>query len=63
MLLTIQQNVLICPKCSAAMHRRIYHEHIYYICADCKSIWKVIGNGKVDLEVMVTDKAFDIEKG
>lgn len=54
---TISQNVPMCPKCSAMMSRRHQHDQTYYFCHDCLSIYKVIGMGKAEIEIIITDRA------
>lgn len=55
MTLAMQQNVPMCPSCSALMFTRGQYGSLYFICGDCKSIFKVIGNGRADIEIIVTD--------
>ena len=56
----LQQNVPMCPVCGALMKRRHYGEHTYFICADCKAIWKVLDGGQAEIELVITDNAFDV---
>lgn len=53
---TIHQNVPMCPKCSALMAQRHQCNHTYYFCHDCLGIYKVIGTGKAEIELIVTDR-------
>lgn len=61
MITTISQNVPICPKCKAAMHKRIYGYSKYMICADCKSIWQIVGNGQSEIELVISDNDLETE--
>ena len=54
MIYKILQTVPICPKCQAMMLKR-YQNVVYYFCADCKKILKVIDSGKAENELIVTD--------
>ena len=56
----ISQNVPICPECSALMVKRETKE-VYYHCLDCMKILQVIGNGKAEVELIVTDGASNEE--
>lgn len=51
----ISQNVPICPDCSGLMLRRHQALDTYYCCNDCMKILKVIGTGKAEIELIVTD--------
>lgn len=55
MVTIILQTVPICPECQAMMFKRHQQNDVYYICHDCKNILKVIGQGKAENEVIVTD--------
>ena len=54
MITTILQTVPICPECQALMIKRHYDD-VYFCCSDCGNILKVIGAGKSDNELIVTD--------
>lgn len=54
MVTTILQTVPICPECQALMIKR-HLADVYFCCADCKAILKVIEPGKTDNELIVTD--------
>lgn len=56
----LQQNVPTCPICSAMMHKRLYQDHLYFICNDCKSIWKVLEKGQAEIELVVSNNLNDI---
>ena len=58
MIYKILQTVPICPKCQAMMLKR-YQNVVYYFCADCKKILKVIDSGKAENELIVTDGSED----
>jgi len=51
----IQQNVPMCPKCSALMSVRHQYDNLYFSCDCCKLILKVIDNGQAEIELIVTD--------
>lgn len=51
----IQQNVPMCPRCSALMSTRHQYDNLYFFCDDCKLILKVIDNGQAEIELIVTD--------
>lgn len=54
-IIVIQQNVPICPNCSAMMWKRYQGNHLYFICNDCKEIFKVIENGQAEIELLATN--------
>lgn len=54
MVTIISQTTPICPECQALMIKRHYDD-VYFCCVDCKKILKVIGAGKSDNELIVTD--------
>ena len=51
----ILQTVPICPKCQAMMLNRAQGGDIYFYCTDCMNPLKVIGPGKAENELIVTD--------
>lgn len=53
---TIQNNVPRCPKCSAFMGDFLYHQHRYFQCNDCWALYQVIGTGKTDIELVISDE-------
>lgn len=55
MVTIILQTVPICPECQAMLIKRHQQNDVYYCCLDCKTILKVIGQGKAENEVIVTD--------
>lgn len=52
----ISQNVPTCPECSAMMLKRHQANESYFHCVDCMKILKIVGTGKAELELIVTDK-------
>lgn len=54
MVTTILQTVPICPECQALIIKR-HLADVYFCCTDCNSILKVMGPGKTDNELIVTD--------
>lgn len=58
----ISQNDPICPRCKALMiHRHL--GKVYYICVDCKAIYRVVCGGKAENELVVTDRKENNETG
>jgi DNA-directed RNA polymerase subunit M/transcription elongation factor TFIIS len=55
MVTIILQTVPICPECQAMLFKRHQKNDTYYCCLDCMNILKVIGQGKAENEVIVTD--------
>ena len=54
----IQQNIPICPNCSALMTRRYGKDkELYFVCPDCNAIYKFMENGQTDNELIVTDES------
>lgn len=52
----IYQNVPICPECKGMMLKRHQAQDIFYHCVDCMKILKVVDNGVVENELIVTDQ-------
>lgn len=52
----IAQNVPMCPKCSAGLLKRNQDKEIYYFCLDCMTIFQVVGTGKAENELLVTEE-------
>lgn len=61
MIQTLQQNVPICPECKALMLTRTQNGSLFFACVDCKAIFKVVGKGKAEIELLVTDRSKQIE--
>lgn len=55
----INQNVPICPECKAGMHLRHNMFGRIYICCSCNKIWRDIGVGQVENEVIITDNVLE----
>lgn len=55
----ITQHVPICPNCSAMLFKRHQASDIFFVCADCLQIFRLIGTGEAEIELKVTDKAGD----
>ena len=60
-IIVIQQNVPMCPNCSALMWNMVYSNHVVYVCSDCNGIFPVIKNGQAENELLVSDKMGDLE--
>lgn len=56
MTIMMQQNVPMCPKCSALMITRHQYNNLYFVCQDCNTVLKVIGKGQAEIELIVTDE-------
>lgn len=54
-MIIIQQNVPMCPECSAMMSIRHQKGHMYFFCHDCLNIYKVVERGQAEIELIVTD--------
>lgn len=61
MLNVITQNVPICPKCKASLLPK-HQVYMYFFCIDCMSIYRVVGNGKAENELIVTDKELEDDR-
>lgn len=68
MIAVLTQNVLICPKCKAGMHKsflRIPEEdgsmgdNSCFVCNDCHQVYILIDKGQTDNELLVTDTLQD----
>lgn len=51
----ISQNVPICPECQGLLMKRYQNLEAYFYCVDCKTILRIIGTGKAEIELIVTD--------
>lgn len=52
---TIQNDVPRCPECSALMSDFVRHLHRYFMCHDCGALYVVVGIGKAENEIIVSD--------
>ena len=52
----ITQTVPICPSCAAMMCKRYQCNEIFYFCIDCLKVYRVIGTGKAEIELIVSDE-------
>lgn len=59
MIKVVSQNVPICPHCKAMMKKRYSATDTYFICTDCKSIWRVLDNGQSEIELFISDNMED----
>lgn len=61
MITTIQNNVPRCPRCSAAMFRRLQTGKVdnYFVCNDCGAIYRIVDNGQSEIEILITDETED----
>ena len=61
----INQKVPSCPRCAAGMHMRknmhLNHTPLggIYICKDCNGIFRVLGVGQIENEIVVGDNMND----
>ena len=60
-IMVIQQNVPMCPNCSALMWNMIHENQIIYVCSDCNGIFPVVKNGQAEDELVVYDKIGEID--
>lgn len=60
MTIMMQQNVPMCPKCSALMITRNQYNNLYFVCQDCNAVFKVIGKGQAEIELIVTDEGEEV---
>lgn len=58
----IQMNVPRCPHCSALLYHETRDEKLFYICANCLTIWQVIGPGQAEIELEVSNTHVEEEK-
>lgn len=58
----IVQHTPMCPECSALLNHRLQDLHSFYFCTDCGKIYKVIGAGKAEIELIVTDREEENER-
>lgn len=70
MIAVLTQNVLICPKCKAGMHKSFMRipaeygatemeDNRCFVCNDCNQVYILIDNGQTDNELLVTDTLKD----
>ena len=52
----ITQTVPMCPECSVMMSSRVSKGRWFFFCHDCLKILEVIGTGKAEIELIVTDR-------
>jgi tRNA(Ile2) C34 agmatinyltransferase TiaS len=55
----MQSNIPRCPDCASMMSSILRRADIYYQCEDCRATFKVIGKGKIDNEVLISDNIND----
>lgn len=55
----MQSNIPRCPDCASMMSCIPRGADIYYHCEHCKGTFKVIGKGKIDNEVLISDNIND----
>lgn len=44
-----------CPNCSALLYKQMQEGQSFYVCHDCRKIFKVLGNGHSDNEVEIAE--------
>ena len=62
-MIVIQQNVPMCPVCSALMNVRHQKGHMYFFCSDCLSIYKVVGKGTEYMSTLPAGVKLDVLTG
>lgn len=55
----INQKVPSCPRCAAGMHLSHTQLGRIYICKDCNGIFRVLGVGQIENEIIVGDNLSD----
>ena len=60
--MVIQQNVPMCPDCSAMMWSMVHNNQILYICSDCNGIFPLIKNGQAENELVISDRLGDLDE-
>lgn len=50
----VQQNVPMCPHCSALM-TKVRGVEVFFRCNDCASKFQIVGIGQAEIELIVTD--------
>ena len=62
-MIVIEQKVPICPVCSASMWSRYQNGDLFYVCNDnINHIYKMIGLGQTENELLVIDNEVKNEK-
>ena len=61
MITNIKSVLPICPVCNGALVKRRMLMEICFYCPDCKTIFKVLGQGEHDDEVKVSDYNIKVE--
>lgn len=61
-IMVIQQNVPMCPDCSAMMWSMVHNNQILYICSDCNGIFPLIKNGQAENELVISDRLGDLDE-
>lgn len=51
----MQSNIPRCPQCSSGMMLRYQDNHIFYYCEHCGILYKVLGKGQIDNEILISD--------
>lgn len=59
MITSIVPSIPICPVCSALLTKRYVDDTTYFACPHCKGAYKVVGHGKADNELLISDNALD----
>ena len=55
-MIVIQQNVPMCPECSAMMSTRHQKGKMYLFCHDCLKILQILDNGQSEIELLCSDR-------
>jgi len=52
----MQSNIPKCPHCAAIMMVRHQQDNVFYYCQDCFALFRIIGKGQIDNEVVISDE-------
>lgn len=59
MITIMQSHIPRCPECSSSMTSRVQDEHVYFYCEHCLKLYRIIGNGQIDNEILISDNVND----
>lgn len=55
----VQMTVARCTECSSILMQTPRNGDMYYVCCDCNKIFKAIGRGQLDNEILLSDNIYD----